>query len=238
MAISRSLTTSYDVLEMYTTLTTMCAQILDVDSVGLLVADDRGSLAVVAASSEHTKKLELFQLQCEQGPCLDCYRTGVPVAVPDLAHSAALWPKFVPTAVEAGFASVHATPMALHGTILGALGLFGSRPGILNGDDLALAQAFTDVAAVALVAAKAGANAGLVNAQLQTALTSRISLEQAKGIVAEHGALTMDQSFATLRRYSRDRNVRLSDLAHQVVTRELRPDLLITHARAKGVLTG
>lgn len=67
----------------------------------------------MAASSEHAHDLECYQVQCREGPCLDCYHTGTAVLVPDLAAQAPRWPRFAPVAVQAGFASVHAVPTVL-----------------------------------------------------------------------------------------------------------------------------
>jgi hypothetical protein len=193
-------------------------------------------LQVVAASSERTFDLELFILMGGQGPCLDCYRSGAPVSVPDLAAARARWPKFAPVAVEAGFLAVHAVPMRLRDTTLGVLGLFGTRTGALGAADLSLAQALADVASVALVTGRAAEDKSALADQLQAALDSRVVLEQAKGILAQFGTLAMEQAFAVLRRYSRDHNIRLSELAAGVVARQVPAELLLRHARAKGLL--
>jgi hypothetical protein len=204
--------------------------VLDVASAGLLLADPRGVLHVVAASSEQTRNIEILQLQREQGPCLDCFQTGQPVAVHDLNQEAARWPRFAGAAVNAGFASVHALPMRVRDRVLGGLGLFGSQPGALNDDDLRLGQAFADVASVAIVQGAAINDQTLLNGQLQSALDSRILIEQAKGILAQVGDLDMEQAFRYLRRYSRDHNERLSDVAAKLVSRRLAARQLVDHA--------
>jgi GAF domain-containing protein len=236
VSIASNLVDGFDVVELLSGLTTDCARLLDIASAGLLLADAHGVLHVVAASSERTHNLELFQLQREQGPCLDCYRTGTPVSAPDLEADPGRWPLFVAAAVSAGFSSVHAVPMRLREKVLGALGLFGSRAGPLSPEDLKLAQALADVASIAIVADKVAADNALITAQLQTALTSRVVLEQAKGLLAQLGDLDMDQSFAALRRFARDHNQRLSAVAHAVVTRELPSQVVLDHARVKGAL--
>jgi hypothetical protein len=139
----------------------------------------------------------------------------------------------VAAATAAGFAAVHALPMRLRGTTLGALNLFGDEAGALAVDDLQLAQALAHVASIALVADKATSDKDTINQQLQLALTSRVVIEQAKGIVAQLGTLDMDRAFAVLRRYARDRNERLSDVAQQVVSGKLAGLQLLEHATAK-----
>ena len=233
VAIANRLALGFDVVDLMTRLTTDCARLLDVASAGLLLADGRGTLHILAASSEATRELELFQLQREQGPCLDCFHSGEPVLVGDLRAHADRWPDFVGAATEAGFASVHALPMRLYSNMLGALGLFGTSVGDLNPDDVELGQALADVASVALVQDRRITDKNLLADQLQHALNSRVVIEQAKGFVAQVGGLDMDQAFALLRQFSRNHNQRLTDVARAVVTRQLPVQLLVGDASAR-----
>jgi transcriptional regulator with GAF, ATPase, and Fis domain len=237
MALANSLVDGFDVVELLSELTDDCARLLDVASAGLLLADPRGLLHVAAASSQATRDLELFQLQREEGPCLECYREGRPVSIPDLGREAQRWPQFVSAALQAGFASVHAMPMRLQDHVLGTLGLFGTSVGSLNDDDIALAQALAHVASVSIVAGTVAADKDLITQQLQTALTSRVVLEQAKGLIAQSGGLDMDQTFARLRAYARDRNQRLTDVARAVVSRDLPAQQILDHTRPTGGAT-
>src|ERR1700741_5303165 len=131
-----SLLDDFDVVELLTELTERCAELLDVEAAGLLLADPLEKLHLLAATSEKARDLELFQLQADEGPCLECYASGQPVSVADLAAASPRWPRFVPAAVGGGFASVHAVPMRAAGIVLGALGLFGTHSGELNRADL------------------------------------------------------------------------------------------------------
>lgn len=218
VSLASSLATGADVVDLLDTLTTTCARLLDVASAGLLLADTRGVLHVLAASSHATRALELFQSQRDEGPCRDAYVTGASVSVPDLAGEIERWPRFVPAALAAGFASVHAVPLRLQQTTLGALGLFGTRVGALNAADLGLGQALADVASVALVQNTTPADPSAVQRQLQTALTHRAQVERAKGVLAQVGNLDMTNAFAVLRAYARRRGQRLSEVADAVVT--------------------
>lgn len=221
VSLSNSLVDGFDVVELLSGLTADCAELLDVASAGLLLADQRGVLHVMAASSERTRDLELFQVQRDDGPCLDCYRSGTPLSAPDLSTEDARWPQFVPAAEAAGVASVHAIPLRLLDDVLGALGLFGASVGSLNEDDLSLAQALAHVASVAIVAGNALADKSAVVQQLQNALNSRVIVEQAKGFLAHRGALSMDEAFDRLRSYARRHNERLTAVAQAVVSRDL-----------------
>jgi len=207
----------FDVIDFLHMLTDRSTQLLDVSAAGLLLADPRGELRVVAASSEQVRLLELFQIQNDQGPCLECFRSGKPVSVADLSTETRRWPRFAPAAREAGFASVQALPMRLREHIIGALNLFRAAPGHFDQSDMRVGQALADVATISLLNERSLRRSETLNEQLQTALNSRVTIEQAKGKLAERLHLDMDQAFNVLRRYARTRNIRLSDLARAFV---------------------
>lgn len=230
VSLSTGLAHGLDVVDLLSELTEHCVQLLDVASVGLLVADGLGVLHVLAASSQATRDLEVFQQQRDQGPCRDCYHSGTPVSVPDLAAETPRWPLFAPRAVSAGFLSVHAVPLRLRENTLGAMNLFGTTVGSLDPRDLVLAQALADVASVALIQDQTAADRGAVVDQLQIALNSRVVLEQAKGVVAHAGELDMGQAFQVLRRYARDHNLRLTAVAESVVNLNVTTQMLLAHA--------
>jgi transcriptional regulator with GAF, ATPase, and Fis domain len=236
MELSNELVEGYDMVDLLAEWAANCARLLDVAAAGLLLADGQGVLHLAAASSERTHHLEVFQLQRHQGPCLDSFHSGAAVIVPDLVAESQRWPDFARVAQSVGIASVHAFPMRLRDAALGTLGLFGDAPGRLDQDDLKLAQALVHVASVAIVNEKAASDRDIVNAQLQHALTSRIVLEQAKGVIASAGQLTMDDAFRVLRRYARDHGRQLSSVAEHVVNRTLRPQELLDHARSAAIL--
>ena len=230
--LAGALVSGEDVIELLELLTGQCVELLDVASAGLLLADRRHALHVMAASSAATRDLEVLQVQRAEGPCQDCYLTGDQVLVADLTEHAHRWPQFVAAALQAGFRSVHAVPMRLRSRTLGALGLFGRETGSLDDRDLSLAQALADVASIALTQSRERDDNATLTAQLQTALRSRVMLEQAKGVLAQRGDLTMTQAFEVLRWFARDRNLTLSEVAEAVVTRVLPAAALVEDAKA------
>lgn len=232
VSLADSLVGPFDVIELLSSLTSECAHLLDVASAGLLLADRSDLLHVVAASSEATRSLELFQVQRDEGPCLDCYRSGSAVNVPDLEAETGRWPQFVPAARQRGLVSVHAVPMRIHDQILGTLGLFGTTVGALNDDDLRLGQALAHVASVALFAGNAATDRDAVNGQLQIALESRVVIEQAKGAIAQHANVDMDEAFASLRSYSRNHNEKLSAVARAIAARSLPVQHVVANRRS------
>jgi transcriptional regulator with GAF, ATPase, and Fis domain len=217
VALADSLVADYDVVDLLTRLADQCVALLDVDAAGLMLADQRGSLGVVAASSDATRVLELLQLQYDEGPCLDCYRTAAPVAEANLEAAPNRWPLFTPRALAAGYRSVHALPMRLRTEVIGTLNLFSSRVGILDAADARIGQALADVSTIAILQERAIRHGEVLAGQLQTALTSRIVIEQAKGVVAERGALAMDEAFERIRGHARNHNERLTEVAARIV---------------------
>jgi len=215
--LTDTMVADFDVIDFLHVLTDRSVQLLDVSAAGLLLADPRGELRVVAASSEAARLLELFQLQSDQGPCLDCFRTGQPIDAEDLAASAQRWPRFAPAAQQAGFAAVQALPMRLRDQVIGALNLFRASPGALPPADVRVGQALADVATISLLHERSMRHSDTLNEQLQTALNSRVIIEQAKGKLAERLGLDMDQAFSLLRDFARTRNRRLSDLARAFI---------------------
>ena len=215
--LTDTMVAGFDVIDFLHVLTDRSVQLLDVSAAGLLLADPRGELRVVAASSEAARLLELFQLQSDQGPCLDCFRTGRPVAAADLAVAAARWPRFAPAARQAGFAAVQALPMRLREQVIGALNLFRAAPGALDPAGIRVGQALADVATISLLQERSMRHSDTLNEQLQAALNSRVVIEQAKGKLAERLGLDMDQAFSLLRDRARTSNRRLSDLARAFI---------------------
>ncbi|MFG2006728.1 GAF and ANTAR domain-containing protein [Spirillospora sp. NPDC048911] len=222
VALADTLVTGFDIIEFMQELAEGCVRLLQVNAAGLLVTDQQNRLRLVAASSEQSRLVELFQLQNEQGPCLDCFRSGQPVHCADLAGpQAARWPQFADQARTCGFAAVSALPMRLRQDTIGAMNVFRTTPGALPPDTIALAQAMADIATIALLQERTIREGQALSEQLQAALTSRVIIEQAKGVLAERHDYSMEQAFTALRRYARDHNHRLSDLAHSVVSRTI-----------------
>jgi GAF domain-containing protein len=211
-----TLVDDFDVIEFLHVMTERCVQLLGVSAAGLLLTDGQDTLQVVAASSERTRLLELFQLQADQGPCVECFRTGQPVSVADLP-SAGRWPRFTAAAAEVGFAAVHAVPMRLRTEVIGALNFFDTKPGALDADKLRIGQALADVATIGLLQQRAIHRRDVLTEQLQTALNSRVLIEQAKGVLAERLHVDVADAFTVLRNGARSHNRRLSELAQAIV---------------------
>jgi len=231
--LADTLVADFDVIDFLHTLATRSVDLLDADAAGIMLADQHGGLHVMASSAEEARLLELYELQNNEGPCLDCFRTGRPVARGDLAAMRSSWPAFTEQLLGLGFHSAQAVPMRLRDDTIGALNLFRLEPGRLSAADLEIGQAMADVATVGLIQERAIAASELLAAQLQTALTSRVQLEQAKGVLAQRAGLPMDQAFQLMRDYARSRGRRLSDVAAQIIEGVLDDEALRKGRRTK-----
>jgi GAF domain-containing protein len=228
VSLADTLVDDYDVIELLTRLVGYSVELLGADAGGIMLADPSGLLRVVAASNDDAELIELMQLQNDEGPCLDCYHTAAPVSVGDLDQATDRWPAFVAAAVgQHVFRAVHAVPLRLRGEAIGALNLWRHHPGPMPIDDLALGQALADVATIAILQERAIRRAEVLNEQLHVALSSRVIIEQAKGILAQHARLRMDHAFEVLRRYARGHQRRLVDVARDLAEHTLDPATII-----------
>jgi transcriptional regulator with GAF, ATPase, and Fis domain len=221
--LTDTLVVDFDIIEFLDRLATRCAEVLDVTACGILLVDHNGRLNLVAASTEQARLLELSQLQNSEGPCLDAFHTGRPVQRADLTDGEPRWPAFGAAAVAAGFVAVQALPMRVRSETLGAVNLFSATAGPLDPDTIELGQAMADAATIGIVHQRALARQEVVSEQLQSALHSRIVIEQAKGFLTHRLGVTVEEAFAVLRDYARAHNRKLTELAADVVAGRVDP---------------
>lgn len=225
--VADTLVADFDVVDLHTLVVDRCVEIFAVDAAGIMVVAPDGELRVTASTNEAAKALELFELQAEEGPCFDCFQSGEPMTNMELPALADRWPRFSLAAIHHGFSTSHALPMRLREEVIGALNLF-QVGGRLEQHDIDGAQALADIATIAILHHRASLNAQVLNDQLDQALTSRIIIEQAKGMLSALEDLTMDEAFERLRAHARRTNRRLTDVARDVTDGALviaNPDL-------------
>ncbi|MDQ2729144.1 MAG: GAF and ANTAR domain-containing protein [Actinomycetota bacterium] len=223
LKLADTLVDDFDVIDVLTTLSGRCVDLLDAAATGILLADTCGAMQVMAASSEAANVLELFQIQNEEGPCLDAFRSGAAVAHDDL-RAGSPWPRFASKASGAGFLSVHAFPMVVRSNVLGTLNLFMTEARPLEPSDVTIAQALAHAATLALLQNRFAEDRQRLTAQLQGALNSRVTIEQAKGVISEMAHIGTDEAFLRLRTYARNHNAKLTEVAAGVVNRTLPED--------------
>ena len=218
-----TLTGDYDVVDVLTGLADRCVDLLGVSAAGVMLASPAGSLGLVASSSEAMRLLELFELQAQEGPCLDAFRTGEPVGQENLEAGAGRWPSFSAAAVQAGFASASALPLRLREVTLGAMNLLSVTRAPMDEADVIVARALADLATLSIAQHRASAEAQRLNEQLSAALTSRVVIEQAKGVICERAGVGLAEVFTRLRAYARNHNLRLTDVARAATDGTLDP---------------
>lgn len=225
--LADTLVADFDVVDFMTVLTARCVEVLGASEAGVLLADT-GTLRSVASSNEYARMLDLYELQAEEGPCFTCYQTGKPVVNHRLDAAEQPWPQFSTVARSMGFRVVHALPMRLRGDVIGAVNVFSTSDRHLSSSDVAVGQALADVATIGLLHQRSIREANRLAEQLQVALTSRVVIEQAKGMLAEQLQVDMDEAFTTLRRYSQHHNQKLAEVAHRLLDREISAEELHT----------
>jgi transcriptional regulator with GAF, ATPase, and Fis domain len=218
-----TLVDDYDVVELLTGLTDRCVGLLGVSAAGVMLVSPGGSLGLVASSSEAMRLVELFELQQQEGPCLDAFRTGERVRHENLQAGSGRWPSFSAAALQAGFQSAFALPLRLREVTIGALNLLSVTRAPMDEADVIVARAFADLATLSIVQHRASADAHRLNEQLSGALTSRIVIEQAKGVISERASIDLAEAFSRLRAYARSSNIRLTDAARAAIDGTLDP---------------
>lgn len=223
MELADTLVDDFDVVDFLHRLAVHCVDLLDVQAAGLILTGPGGNLHTAAASAEHPWLLGLFDLQQEQGPCFECYRTAAPVPPRGMAETLRRWPEFGTAAQQAGFASSYTVPLRLREDVIGALQLLASAPeeaahtAAGDRDGMQVAQALADTATLGILQQRTLRQREQLAGQLQSALDSRVVVEQAKGVLAERCGVSVDEGFTMLRGYARSHSARLSQVARDVV---------------------
>lgn len=219
--LADTLVDDFDVVDFLHSLTERCVELLAVDAAGIMLSNETGRLQLVAGTSSLTRDLELFELQVDQGPCVDTFTSGRPSSEADLAAASARWPDFAPAAVAAGVRSTTALPMRLRGDVFGALNLFSAALGPLRPQVQELGQAMADIATIGLLNERSLPERTRLSEQLQATRHNRVVVEQAKGVLAAQASISVDAAFGRLRSHARATGTTLTAVALAVVAREL-----------------
>jgi GAF domain-containing protein len=218
-----TLVDEYDIIDVLTVLTERTVDLLGVSAAGVMLVSPQGDLRLAASSSETMRVLELFELQAQEGPCLDAFRTGETTEHENLRASSGRWPTFSAAALEAGFQSIFAIPLRLRDTTIGALNLFSVDMVPMDERDVVVARAFADLATISVLRHRVTTEAQVLNEQLSSALTSRVVIEQAKGVIAERAGIDLVEAFARLRNFARNQRFLLTDVARMAIDGTLDP---------------
>lgn len=224
--LSDALVEGHDVPDLMYTLVERCVEVFGVAGAGLMLADEEGGLRVVAHFGPKAGFIELLESQVEEGPCFDAYQTGELVVSADIEAETDRWPRVSAELLRAGYRAAHGVPLRVRDKVIGAMNLFGLEPGELDEADQEAVRALAEFATLALLHGRALSDARMVTEQLQSALDSRVVIEQAKGIIAASSGLHVQDAFELLRRHARNHGLRLDDVARQVIAGTLDPSAL------------
>lgn len=224
--LADTLVDDFDIIDFLQGLAERCVELLEVSEAGVMLGAADGGLRHAACSSERMRVVELFELQVEQGPCFDAYKQNMAVRCDSAEEAETRWPQFAPRAIDAGFVAVSAIPLRLRTDVIGALNLFSNTPGALDDSEVRVAQAMADIATIGILQERLISDSHTVVAQLEGALDSRVLIEQAKGIIAEHNKVNVDDAFTVLRSFARSQNRLLGQTAQAIVDGSLQPERL------------
>lgn len=217
--LADTLADDFDIMDFLHRLAEHAVALLDLSDCGAMLVSAHGEVVDATASNEVTRHLELAQIELEQGPCWDCIRSGAPTpdTLLDSPRARRKWPDFSALARAQGFAGIAALPMRLRGQTVGALNLFHTHTTSMQDADLHLGQALASAAAIAIFTQRGLHDQQLLSEQMHAAMESRVTIEQAKGVLATRADITMDAAFERMRRHARHRQQRLTALALQVI---------------------
>lgn len=228
--LADTLADAFDVVDFLENLTHRCVELLTADAAGLMLTDQRGSLTLMASTVERARAVEVLELRAQEGPCVECFSTGRAVTNVDVDEARQRWPRLAPAVTEAGFGASHALPMRLRGRVIGALNLFTDDQMHLSDVDVAVGQAMADVATIGLLHQRNAHEQTTLSRQLQTALHSRVVVEQAKGALAARADVSVGEAFDRMRAYARRNNLTLAEVASTVVDGATPRDLLLAES--------
>ena len=220
--LADTLVAGYDMVDLLQSLVESCRELLGVDDAGILLVGPGDRLELVASTSESSALVEAIQLGAEAGPSSESFTSGILVSVPALKAAPAHWARFRKRALKLGYGSVHAIPMRLRETTIGSLSLLSHEEGELDEMDLIAAQALADVATIGILHERALRESSVLVQQLQNALSSRVVIEQAKGVVSLTRGVTVDGAFDVIRSYARSHRLGLGEVAQRLVDGRLR----------------
>ncbi|MGA5452989.1 GAF and ANTAR domain-containing protein [Streptomyces umbrinus] len=223
-----TLSETFDTVTYLRRLSDHCVALLDASAAGIMLIESGETVSFGVSSRRQELALELLEVQHRGGPCLESYGSGEPVPPVAIraAHASSRWPDFTERALRYDIGSTFAVPLRRNGTPLGALNVFVPGPAHpspapprspADETGLLLAQTLADAAALGLANHRVFTQYRTLTGQLQEALSSRVRIEQAKGMLAERRRTGMDEAFIALRQYARSHRLPIDEVATDVI---------------------
>ena len=214
---ARAIVNPYDPQELLHRLLASSADLLAAAGSGIMLEDDGGELAFAAASEDRIVAIELHQQRANEGACVEAFRNNELVIVGDIQSEADRWPRYAQRARDNGMAAVIGVPMNAFGQTIGVINLYRDTPTVWTDEDITNAEVVAAMGAGYVVhASQLRAHIDLTE-QLQAAIASRDSIGQAKGMIMARLGVDADEAFAMLRQLSQVRQIKLREVARQVV---------------------
>lgn len=210
----------FDYVDLASSLVSSTIDVVNASAAGVMVSDAAHVLHVVAASHESMRTLELFEIQADEGPCLDCWNSGRQVVSLDLREDDR-WPIFGPRAIESGYVAALATPLRVRDQCFGALNILWANPTDLDDSAEQAARALADLAAIGLINRALPMEATFLAEQIQTTINARVTIEQAKGMLAEQAQVDMNAAYSLMRDFSRVSGTHLLETARGIIDRRI-----------------
>lgn len=208
----------YDITDLLAGVLQRCRTAVGAEAVAILVAQDSGDLELLSSSSHAASAIEIYQSQTREGPCVDCIRRAAPVTAYPETQLVKKWPDLGPAMMDAGYLGVHAQPLLWHGRALGGLNIFFDHAEPASREARALAQAFGDIATLALVQTQRPSDREL-NAGVAEALEARTLIEHAKGILMQTRAVNAGDAYTALTAEAAEQGLTITELARNLVWR-------------------
>lgn len=227
VALADTLVDDFDIVDFLGLLAERAGELLGIAAAGVILSDQRGGWRSIAASSERAELVELFAAQTDEGPCLDSVRTAEAVTSDDLARDRQRWPEFADRALAEGFRTAAAVPLRSRREVIGSLTLLGTDGLPVQPGTLQLGQAMADMATIGLQQQHFAQHGDVLVEQLQAALHHRVTIEQAKGVLAEQGQLPVHTAYEALRDHARANGQHLSELARGITKGEIDASSLV-----------
>jgi GAF domain-containing protein len=180
------------------------------DSAGVLLVGKGGKFDSLAGTSELPHRLDTLQMTFNEGPCVEAALAELIVRTDDF-RGEERWPQYSAAAVEIGVLSGLSFKLYTSDRTAGALNLFAFKPNAFDAEDETTGVVLAAHAAAAILASRQGE-------QLESALSTRDRIGQAKGVIMERYGVDDVQAFEMLRRLSQDSNTRLIDIAERVIS--------------------
>jgi len=220
---ARTMSSDYDVSEALQDLSYGVADVLEASGVGVALLDG-DDLRFVTATNETAREAERIQERLQSGPCVTSIDDNKPVPVDDLGQNGDRWPDYSREATAIGVRGVLGLPLVLDDRRVGSLDVYSAEPRRWSDEVIDVALTLADIGAAYVLSASQLARSERTAEQLQTALNSRVVIEQAKGVLAARLGISMAEAFERLRNTARRESTKVANVAQRVIDTDYIPN--------------